>query len=156
MATLAANKLISPWPAGITVCRAVSDRRPAHARVLNRKEWLQDRVQELESQIDRLSHQAASHPLHFCPRDIGGVLQIVRFLNSTRADAGGGSPRGRTGVTIRSRPSPGARVTQNQRCPFGTPHGDRVRAMDRASPVRYACPFNFSEKAVTSYSAGGA
>ena len=45
----------------------------------NRKEWLEDRVQELESQIDRLSHQAASHPLHFFPRDIGAFCRSFAF-----------------------------------------------------------------------------
>ena len=46
--SLAANKLISPWPAGITVCRAASDRAfLLTAGAFNRKEWLEDRVQEL-------------------------------------------------------------------------------------------------------------
>ena len=36
-------------------------------------------LRDLESQIDRLSHQAASHPLHFFPRDIGAFCRSFAF-----------------------------------------------------------------------------
>ena len=62
------------------------------------------------------------------------LFSCPRFLNSARADAAGSGcrrgrldpPRSRTGVTIRSRPSPDARVAQPGARP--APRGDRIRS----------------------------
>jgi hypothetical protein len=88
-------------------------------------------------------------PLLFFVRNTSALSAGRSLYGVGESSAGGfGCRRGRlhrhrsqTGVTIRSRPSPGARVAQPS--VRSALRGDRIHpAMDRSSKVSDACPFN--------------
>ena len=101
-------------------------------------------------QIDRVSHQAASHPLHFFSARHQRCLSADRTFTEL-----GQSSRSRPRLPARpAGPAPGSNSRYNSltslawrsgcatKCPSGIPRRSNPLAVDRPSPVRYACPFN--------------